>query len=72
MKTSNLAVVWFANDVTGYVYKTNETMATIIEPGYFDTIKHITNVGDQMYVVASDDVKLFYVKSLEPVELKEL
>lgn len=72
MKNINLAVVWFANGITGYVYKTNDTMETVTKPDYFEPIKNISQIGDQMYVVASDGVKLFYVKSLKPFELKEL
>ena len=74
MKPTNLGVAWYIAGLTGYVYNaTTETLDAVKEPGYFDRIATISQVGDQIYIVARDGVGLFYVKTLKPhVEIKEL
>lgn len=74
MKPTDLGCVWFCGGITGWVYRSlTDKLETIKEPGYFDRMSGMANVGDQIYIVATDGVGMFYISKLTPrIEIKEL
>lgn len=57
-QNKNLSVIAYANGFTLWHYAANETMATISNTGYFNSVKTLMNVGDIVIINASDSTAI--------------
>lgn len=72
MQNKNFSVIAYSNGFTLWLYNDRGiSVDKMEEQGFFDNAKTLLNVGDVIYLVASDTVKQVWVKTVDPVSLED-